>query len=457
MSQIYKYEQNGMFIWECPDKSFENGSKLIAGENQHAVFVVNGKADAVYSQGEYTFGEDINVDNASLYIVDRSVTMTADWETDGEVMAGDKKAVLSGEMTVAVSDPEKLAESVAAANGLEEMFGEILSANLNKAAQQALSADDAAACLKAALCKAFESVGATVTGLTVSQIKKIGSKPKKKRNIKKIATAVIAAAAACVVLAVVTFAVVIPAIRYKSAMTAIDNNDYIAAYDTLTALGNYSDSKQKLAEIEIPVAKARIALANEKEYITFGTYEQDNDLTNGTEPLEWVVVKKEEGRVLLSTRYAIDAKPFNTNDGAYSWESCSLRTWLNNEFYSTAFNEQQQSMIAETKCITNYNNTAEGINSNYTTTDKVFLFSYNELYEYLQNILERQVVSTAYAQANGGYADPDTLGCWWWLRSPGTTNSQASYVDLEGYAGYEGDGVGNPRISVRPVMWLDLA
>lgn len=456
MIRTYKFEQNNVFIWKCPDDSFENGSNLIVGENQCAVFAVNGMADAVYTAGEYIFGEDIAVEHASLYIIDSTVTMSADWETDGAVEADGRKMTLAGEMSFAVKDAKALVAGVESADGIEQMLENILEQNLNNAAKEAVSSKDAAQYLKQSLCDAFAAVGVTVAELSVSEIKEIKEKTKKKRNTKKIAAIVISLTAACAALAIVAVTLVIPAVRYSSAMKAIENKDYISAYDTLRALGGYSDSKQKLAEIEVPVAKARIALTDENEVITFGTYEQDNDLSNGAEDLEWVIIKKEEGKVLLSTKYAIDAKPFNTNDGPYMWESCSIRKWLNNEFYSTAFNEQQQSMIAETKNITNTDNSAEGINNNYFTTDKVFLFSYNELYKYVPDILDRQIQSTPYARANGGYSDPDTLCCWYWLRSPGTTSSQASFANLEGYAGYEGDGVGNPRICVRPVIWLNV-
>ena len=35
------------------------------------------------------------------------------------------------------------------------------------------------------------------------------------------------------------------------------------------------------------------------EYVTFGHYEQDNNLENGKEPIEWKVLDKKDGRVLL--------------------------------------------------------------------------------------------------------------------------------------------------------------
>ena len=36
---------------------------------------------------------------------------------------------------------------------------------------------------------------------------------------------------------------------------------------------------------------------------TFGSYEQDNDLNNGTEPIEWQVLAIENNRALLISRY----------------------------------------------------------------------------------------------------------------------------------------------------------
>ena len=45
--------------------------------------------------------------------------------------------------------------------------------------------------------------------------------------------------------------------------------------------------------------------------ITLGHYEQDNDLTNGQEPIEWRVLNIEGDTVLLVSRYALDAQPYN--------------------------------------------------------------------------------------------------------------------------------------------------
>ena len=45
------------------------------------------------------------------------------------------------------------------------------------------------------------------------------------------------------------------------------------------------------------------------DYVTFGMYEQDNDKSNGAEAIEWQVLDKKDGKVLLLSKYALDAKP----------------------------------------------------------------------------------------------------------------------------------------------------
>ncbi len=47
---------------------------------------------------------------------------------------------------------------------------------------------------------------------------------------------------------------------------------------------------------------------------SFGSYEQDNDLTNGAEPIDWEVLDIQDNRALLISKYALDSKPYNTED-----------------------------------------------------------------------------------------------------------------------------------------------
>lgn len=75
------------------------------------------------------------------------------------------------------------------------------------------------------------------------------------------------------------------------------------------------------------------------DIITFGHYEQDNDLNNGEEPIEWIVLKTDvkKNRVLLLSRYGLDAHHFDVDTYYYGWDKSEIRKWLNSTFLKSAF------------------------------------------------------------------------------------------------------------------------
>lgn len=79
--------------------------------------------------------------------------------------------------------------------------------------------------------------------------------------------------------------------------------------------------------------------------IYFGSYEQDNNLDNGNEPISWRILSVDYGRALLLSEYVLEAKPYNETQEAVTWENCTLRAWLNDEFYNTAFDYEQKKSI----------------------------------------------------------------------------------------------------------------
>ena len=71
--------------------------------------------------------------------------------------------------------------------------------------------------------------------------------------------------------------------------------------------------------------------------VSFGSYEQDNNPANGKEEIEWIVLDVQGDRSLLISKYALDCKKYNTEWTDGTWESCSLRKWLNSDFLNAAF------------------------------------------------------------------------------------------------------------------------
>ncbi len=220
---------------------------------------------------------------------------------------------------------------------------------------------------------------------------------------------------------------------------------------------------------------------NVGDVITLGKYEQDNNLSNGSEDIEWIVLDKKDGKVLLLSKYGLDAKAFHEVYGeSVTWETSSLRAWLNNDFYSTAFSPSEQSSILETTNITadsgpyyDYDpNTYEVIagSERYTdggnnTNDKVFCLSYDEANNYFSTNEERVCIATSYAINNGAYVIDseanDYLGggyeinsCYWWLRSMGENNEFASDVPFTGFPDNSGYFVSYSEYCVRPAIWI---
>ena len=81
--------------------------------------------------------------------------------------------------------------------------------------------------------------------------------------------------------------------------------------------------------------------------VTFGTYPQKADGADST-PIEWLVLDVQGDRALLLSCRGLDTKQYHTEKTGTTWESCSLRTWLNGEFLERAFSEKEQAGILTT-------------------------------------------------------------------------------------------------------------
>ena len=59
---------------------------------------------------------------------------------------------------------------------------------------------------------------------------------------------------------------------------------------------------------ETPARTNRFANLSVRDTIEFGRYEQDNDLTNGSEPIVWQVLEVSDESAMMITRYGLDKK-----------------------------------------------------------------------------------------------------------------------------------------------------
>ena len=227
-----------------------------------------------------------------------------------------------------------------------------------------------------------------------------------------------------------------------------------------------AQSESRAITVKTNAATPAPKTVNVGEYITFGHYEQDNNTGNGKEPIEWLVLEVRGNQALLISRYGLDVQPYNTIRGDLSWETSSLRKWLNGEFLNNAFSTKEQKAIVR---ITVDNSASQGhwnTSGGNNTEDRIFLLSYAEANKYLgvtwenRDNMRSRMSPTAYAQVAGARTSisnktAEGVGAWWWwLRSPGYFQHYAAYVcddgSLHDYFVNTGSGC------VRPALWVNL-
>lgn len=197
----------------------------------------------------------------------------------------------------------------------------------------------------------------------------------------------------------------------------------------------------------------------EPETVLFGSYEQDGDAANGKEPIEWLVLARDGDKALLLSKYALDHQSFmpfyEPVTEPFTWESCSLRQWLNSTFLNAAFSAEEQRRLLTTTVITAPGG-RKGSENPFTTEDRVFLLSDTEVYAYFSSEAATVTDYTAYALSEDPWAGNATAPApaIWWLRTTDGGNHPDSVYTRggvgEGARSYEGE-------YVRPAIWVDMS
>ncbi|MCH5265543.1 MAG: fibronectin type III domain-containing protein [Lachnospiraceae bacterium] len=212
--------------------------------------------------------------------------------------------------------------------------------------------------------------------------------------------------------------------------------------------------------------------------IYFGSYWQNDtnkdrkaDTKDTKEPIKWRVLSVQGDDALLVSEYNLDCQPYHETAvekiGDVTWENCSLRGWLNSQFYQNAFSEAEQNAIKETTLVN------EGVTgAKYNTVDKVFLLSPAEVAKSAYGFGGSSASETRVAyhtvftlQAGGAICHPLGSAGWWWLRTPigpgAVLGKQYSTIaSASNVSYYGGVAPGNPAIrdcAVRPAIHLNLS
>lgn len=187
------------------------------------------------------------------------------------------------------------------------------------------------------------------------------------------------------------------------------------------------------------------------DQLVLGTYEQDNNMQNGQEGIEWVVLARDGNKVLVISKYAIDCLPYNKIYSEVSWANCTLRTHLNFDFIHRAFTPEEQKLLVTTKVSPDPHPEKPWTDQGSSTKDKVFLLSVAEANQY--GISGRRWTSTAYTLAQAG-TYKKVCEDWLRLRTSFSNQITASVIQEDGSVDHGIDV--HYACCIRPVMWLSL-
>ena len=191
--------------------------------------------------------------------------------------------------------------------------------------------------------------------------------------------------------------------------------------------------------------------------ITLGEYEQDNDVSNGPEPIKWIVLDIQDNKALILSKYLLDTIMYNNKATYVTWETCSLRNWLNNDFLTTAFDSAAQESVLMTEVRNDIEQGVPGlsVDGGNDTEDQVFLLSYQEVLKYFKTETLRIAFPTDYAASL--YGTPS-----WYTRCPGGDLARVIVIHADGnywsgYVDYKDTFTRQHTWQgIRPAMWIDI-
>ena len=177
-------------------------------------------------------------------------------------------------------------------------------------------------------------------------------------------------------------------------------------------------------------------------------------------PYTWEVLDIQDGKALLITQEILDMIRFNEDYEAIVWADSTMREYLNGQFLSENFSQEEQERIVEvTK--TTPDNVWFGTEGGPDTQDKVFLLSIEEVVKYFGdsgqlangNPDSSYSIDDEYSKAR--VAQYDEANERWWLRSSGIEPeftamvARCGMLEVGGYFAEKREGL-------RPALWITM-
>lgn len=250
---------------------------------------------------------------------------------------------------------------------------------------------------------------------------------------------------------------------YKYALQLSQNQEWYNAYMNFKLIEDYRDSTEKMKEL-IPLDTVLTAInANVGDIIKLGEYEQDNIINTVNEPIEWIVLERTDTKILVVSKNCLFTRYYSSDSyrDICDWGKSSANEFLNDTFYTNAFNDKERGIIAGTNnSYTQISYNKDSFLSGYSTKrvsnfEKIFILSSNEITKLNEDTLTPQLTRSVYIR--------NTSIDGFLLRDIGNPEKYIDQVQIR-YLNTDGDVVAKPldklssslRLGLRPAMWISI-
>ena len=197
--------------------------------------------------------------------------------------------------------------------------------------------------------------------------------------------------------------------KYARAKEYLEKDDQVSAIILFNEIKGYEDSKKLIDEIVKEKEYLKVFVSEINDEVIIGEYEQDNNLENGKEPIEWIIIDKDDDKYTLISKYVLDVKKYGYED-----KYDQLVYWIKSNFAQNSFNEKELKIIYDVKLLSSYDvnhAVSNGFNANYLKTNLTNYALSKEIYKIYTNDgiytwwLEDK---DAYSDAKQYYTNTDT-------------------------------------------------
>ena len=216
--------------------------------------------------------------------------------------------------------------------------------------------------------------------------------------------------------------------------------------------GHYYQSQVNSEELK---AQLRNAGTDDNGLVTYNemTFKPKNKEYYWNDPIEWNILGEVDGDYLLQSKKILEFRTF----GDAFWHESPLRTWLNGEFYETAFSSEEQECIKTMSLSTWYHPYQDAYidhnpGQDVVTDDKVWLLDMNDVQSSVYGFEESTAASSTRIAYASAYADSKEAAGTWWVRGSARWNYgnlQERYIKADGSLN---SWYGTYSYGVRPVI-----